>query len=221
MDPVMIIAAFVVVILFIIILLVRYEKKRTLAIEEKAKLRGYSFTAKSGTDPLPDAQNIRLFKLGHSRRLFNMLQKNTDTGFEWIFDYQYIIGHGRNRQTHRQTVFLFHSSRLNLPYFEVRPEYFFHKIGKAFGYQDINFEQYPEFSKKYLLKGREPAAIQNMFTQEVVSFFEREKRICAESGGQTLIVFYAGKRVSPETLFEKLEIVQRLVYTLSRHSDFK
>jgi len=44
-------------------------------------------------------------------------------------------------------------NKLKLPFFELKPENTFHKIGQVFGYQDIDFEAFPNFSKGYLLRG--------------------------------------------------------------------
>jgi hypothetical protein len=64
-------------------------------------------------------------------------------------------------------VISFQSSLLSLPEFELRSENMFHKIGKAFGCQDINFESHPEFSKRYLLRGADEEAVRTFFTPEM------------------------------------------------------
>ncbi|MEC9473853.1 MAG: hypothetical protein VX584_04130, partial [Actinomycetota bacterium] len=64
---------------------------------------------------------------------------------------------------------------LQLPTFVIRPENLFHKIGSTFGYQDIDFDAHPTFSKRYLLRGPDEEAIRNTFTDEFLSSYERHK----------------------------------------------
>ncbi|MFA4947427.1 MAG: hypothetical protein WC674_02830, partial [Candidatus Krumholzibacteriia bacterium] len=93
----------------------------------------------------------------------------------------------------------------NLPAFTMRPENVFHKLGSMMGYQDIDFESNPVFSKKYLLRGPDDAAIRNAFTSRVLMFFESEPGLCVEADGRKLIVYRHSVRTKPEVLRESLE----------------
>ena len=92
----------------------------------------------------------------------------------------------------------FQSSNLCLPEFELRPEHFFHKIGQALGYSDIDFETHPEFSRRYLLRGPDEAAIRDFFQPELLSFFESNQGVSLEASGDRLIYYRARKRIKPE-----------------------
>jgi hypothetical protein len=91
-------------------------------------------------------------------------------------------------------------SKLNFPKFELEPENTFHKIGQVFGYQDIDFESFPIFSKKYLLRGNDEAKIRELFTPEVIKFFERNQNIHIEAQGNTLIFYRPSKRCKPDEI---------------------
>jgi hypothetical protein len=220
MDPVIGILLLFAVITIIFILARRAEKKRTEAIQEKARMYAFAFTPTADLLSIPSYNEFYLFSLGHSKHMNNVMRKSASGTEEAIFDYTHITGGGKNRRIHRNTVYLFQSERLRLPVFALRPEHLFYKIGQLFGYQDIDFKQFPEFSKKFILRGKNEAAIVKAFTQDVVSCFEQEKKICVESAGKTLIVYWSGKRISPERLFEKYETAQRIYLTLLRRSEF-
>ena len=113
------------------------------------------------------------------------------------FDYSYVTGGGRSRQTHRQTVATMSLPALALPGFELRPENIFHKIGSALGFQDIDFPEAPVFSKAFLLRGAEEAAIRSAFRSGVLSFFERHQGTSAEGRGRNLVYYRASRTLKP------------------------
>src|SRR5207237_8398116 len=99
-----------------------------------------------------------------------------------VFDYVYVTGYGKNSQTHYQTVVYIEPAKLRVPYFSVRPEGFFTKFLTAFGYQDIDFGQRPEFSKKYVLRGQDEQGIRHTCNDCLLSFFENYPVTAAVAG---------------------------------------
>ena len=124
---------------------------------------------------------------------------------------------GEDGQVH-QTVICFRSPHLSLPDFSMRPEHVFHKIGSVLGYQDIDFESHPtaaEFSKKYLLRGKDEQKIRVLFTDKVLTFFAAhpdvgnghlpfwhwsQHMVCVEGSGDQLILYRDGIRIKPEDI---------------------
>ena len=107
---------------------------------------------------------------------------------------------GQHSTTHYQTVMLFESQELRFADFELRPEHLFHKIGGAFGYQDIDFDDSPEFSKQYLLRGPDEGAVRDLFDRPARNYLENQKKVSAEGAGGRLVFYRMGKRVKPEEL---------------------
>lgn len=221
MDLTTIIPVCIAVIILIVTLVIRHEKKRTGLLQQMASVRGFFFAVKSDLNILPpQAGELHLFKRGHTRRINNLLQKPVDPVTEMIFDYTYVTGSGRNRYTHKQTVYLFQDSRNELPGFELRPEHFFHKIGQTFGYQDIDFDSHPEFSKKYILRAKNEEMIRKLMTPDLIAAFEKEKGISTECAGHLLIIYWSGKRIAPDQIFEVHDRVQRIHLALSGRNNF-
>lgn len=108
-----------------------------------------------------------------------------------------------------QTVIWFRSPQLSLPGFVMRPEHVFHKIGSAFGYQDIDFESdraADEFSKKYLLRGGDESAIRSLFEGRVLDFFATHPgKPVVEGRGDRLILYRPKKLIRPENISVFLE----------------
>ena len=71
-----------------------------------------------------------------------------------------------------------------------------HYLSKA---GDIDFDDYPQFSKRYLLRGPDEQAIRQSFTGDVIHFFEQlDEKWNIEAAGDRLIVYQRGKRLKPD-----------------------
>jgi hypothetical protein len=113
-----------------------------------------------------------------------------------IFDYQYSMG--RDKSTNRspsnysntfvQSVLLFYNPALNLPSFILRKEQWHHKLADWAGNVDINFPDFPGFSKRYRLFGEQPQAIEALFQSNVLKFYERES-LCTDAAGPYVLLF--------------------------------
>jgi hypothetical protein len=145
-------------------------------------------------------RDFRLFKKGHSKKITNILHKVGELMEEKVnvFDFKYTISANNHSKTYRQTVFFMQSKRLALPEMLLKPESFFHKVGAWLGMQDIDFEEFPDFSDRYLLKGEDENRIrQAMGNEAVVRFFMVEKDWCMESVGFFLILYKENALATP------------------------
>lgn len=181
------------------------EKKRTNALSAFANSMGFTFSNQASPALLGPARSFHLFDQGHSHKIKNLIQGVANDIDVRIFDYRYTTGHGKNSHTYNQTVILFTSDRLQLPDFAMRPENMFHKIGSAFGRQDIDFDRNPTFSKNYLLRGSSEKNVRDTFTRDVLSYFEQHPNLCVEGEADTLGFYRASKKVAPEQVPTLLE----------------
>ena len=117
-----------------------------------------------------------------------------------IFDYRYTTGAGKHQHTQKQTVVLLKSAVLDVPPFSLKPQHVLHNIGKAFGYQDIDFDSHPAFSRKYLLRSTDELAIREVFTPDILEYYESRPGLSTEAEGDRLLFFRASKKVKPEDL---------------------
>lgn len=179
-----------------------YEKKRSEALELIAQSLGFSFS-KSGRETTKSMhESFDLFSKGHSRKLRNEIWGNNKKNRVSIFGYSYSQSNGNNSTTYSQTVLSIENCELNFPKFELKPENTLHKIGQVFGYQDIDFESFPVFSKEYLLRGNDEVKIRALFTPEVISFFETNQNIHIEAHRNTIIFYKPSKRCKPDEIKE-------------------
>jgi len=198
-----------------------YEKKRS----EKLQLAAQSlrlFFEKEGSINIIEQHfgQFPLFSGGSGKKIRNRMYGTVDDVDVMVFGYQYTVlgaGPDSTSTTYKQTVASFHSSKMNLPGFELRPENLFHKIGGILGYQDIDFDTHPDFSRYYLLRGSLESAIRSVFSSPVLSFFEQHKGLCVEAQGNTLLCYRQKKRVKPHEIklfFEEGYRILRLFYSV-------
>lgn len=176
------------------------EKRRTEEMGLEAGRLGFSFAPEPEPGLLDSLGAFRLFSQGRSRKIRNVLRHQVDDIQITLFDYRYTTSSGRHNRVHAQTVGLFETGRLELPFFTLRPEHLFHRLAGALGYQDIDFEQHPAFSEAYLLQGGDETQIRSVFRQNLLAYFARHPGVCAEGMGSRLIFYRQERRVDPAQL---------------------
>ena len=189
----------------LILIFWRKGKKRTeqfALISAELKL---NFFPKGTTSLFERLKPFHLFSKGWSRKIKNLMEGEANKVELAIFDYQYTTHGGQHPQTHRQSLLFIRSPKLNLPDFSLRPENVFHKIGSAFGDKDIDFETHPIFSKSYLLRGDNEAAIRGLFNNELLNFIQSQQKISIEGSGDQLIFYRNKNRVKPEEVESFME----------------
>jgi hypothetical protein len=199
--PVVLIVGFVVFIIALVVVITvvqsKREKERTLQLQSTAGVLGLQFVASAPMTWIPHLEHFGLFGQGHSKSISNVLYGEIDGVKAALFDYKYTVGHGKNSVTHRQSVVYFEPRDLKLPLFSLRPEGIFHKLISALGYQDIDFGNRPEFSKRYLLRGPDEQAVRNAFSDAALSFYEMNQGTSTDGGGSQLFIFRHGIRTPP------------------------
>jgi hypothetical protein len=199
------ISGFILLIVFIFAISTYFEKKRTKAIEAFARRIGFSFFLRAPAELEDKTARFKLFSCGHGRIFRNVVSQQNKGTVIYQFDYSYTVGSGKNSSTYRQTVTLFELNQLNIPDFIMGPESIFHKLGELFKIFDIDFPEYPEFSRKYLLKGGNEDAIRALFKDEILKFFTSNLDYNIEGSASLLLVYSENRRLSPEDMEEALK----------------
>jgi hypothetical protein len=188
----------------IAVLLILYRRKqaraRTQIMQAAAAQLGWTFSAAAPWNYLPGLDRFTLFSQGHNKEIRNMMYGQASGIKTAVFDYLYITGSGRSAARHYQTVVYLEPANLALPYFSLRPEGWMTKVLSAFGYQDIDFGQRPEFSAQYVLRGQDEPAIRQTFNDGVLSFYESYPGTCTDAGGNQLFLFRSGYEFQPQEI---------------------
>jgi hypothetical protein len=183
-----------------IVLARRAASARAAALRSTAARLGWGFREEVPFTAVPDLDRFELFRSGGSRKLKNLMTSPAGDPRAVLFEYSYTTSSGKSRQTHRQTVFYATCDALRLPAFSLRPENFLHRIAGAFGYQDIDLERRPEFSRMFLLRGADEVQVRAAFSDAVAEFFETRAGMCAAGEGRELLLWQPGRVAKTDEL---------------------
>ena len=195
-------------------LLLRQQRRRDLAMAGHGL--GLSFSFRTDPELTAAIKSMQLFAYSHSERAYHVLEGKFQ-GIDWrIGDYYYVTGTGKNSHGHGQTMALCRTEPL-LPDFTVSAERFYHRLAAMLGHTDINFPAFPSFSRRYLLRAGNEAALRRLFTPNIIRFFEQRNRtihVAARSGW--VAIYYPGRYVSGQEMRSFLEMAAELVQRLVR-----
>lgn len=188
-------------------------RRRVASLRAITEGMGFTFIGRD-SELLKQLGHFHLFSQGYSRKINNLMRGQIDGADVLIFDYFYNPVNRKGGAN--QTVVLFESGRLQLTPFSLRPEHLGHRIGRALGHQDINFEASPTFSAQYLLQGQDEGAVRALFGPEILWHYEGKPGLSTEGAGQQLLYYRASKRVWPKDLREYLNEALQAYHLFSR-----
>jgi hypothetical protein len=188
------------------------SRKRTRDIEALSRSLGMAYFRRHEDLAAEPYTALPLFGRGRRQRGANLLRG----GSELIFDFRYTTGSGKNSSTHCQTVALTSDSRRTLPRFALKPEGLLDRIGAAFGGQDIDFEEDPDFSRRFRLRGEDEEALRKLFQAAVRQDLTQRTGLSMEGNGEWLVVYRHRRLVPADRLFQFLEDARR-ISSMLRH----
>jgi hypothetical protein len=200
LAPILFFFVFIFIFAFVFFYQRKKERERTQYMQAIANQLAWNFAEVAPMNMIAGLDRFALFTNGHGKQIKNFMYGEANGTKSAAFDYVYVTGYGKNSQTHYQTVVYLEPGNLRLPYFSLRPEGFFTKLLTTFGYQDIDFGQRPEFSKRYLLRGEDEQGIRQTFNDGLLSFFENYQGTCVDAGNNQLFLFRHGSRLQPEEI---------------------
>ena len=178
-----------------------FDRKRTAALEAKAKSLGFTFRRKATAEDKQLTAGSNLTTVGRSRHIRNVIEVPENDGARMtLFDFSYVVGSGKRSRNYQQTVTRVQSPKLNVPAFEMRPEGVLFKIAASLGMKDIDIETAPNFSRMYLLRGQDEAAIRRMFTPELLRYCEANRGMWISGAGNLLWFHRENRRPKPDDL---------------------
>jgi len=178
----------------------KQAKKRSAAFAQIAASLDMRFSEKSDGPIGLGLGGMSFFKKGRSKKITNLMRGAFADVDCLVFDYRFTTGSGKSSHTHNQTVVAFDIVGSKLPEFSSKPEHFFHKFANMLGFEDINFEEYPKFSKKYRLNGEDETSVRSIFNREVIELLENQtdKPWSVDGKDNWLVIYHPDKRVKPE-----------------------
>lgn len=213
MELFLVLGSIAVILVAFVLISGHFHQKRREAFEQEAMAHGFQYIEDDSPNFLPE---FYLTNVGRSRRVYHHIEGEFD-GVDFLFcDYKFTTGSGKHQRTSIQSV-LVYSIDFPIPNFTLDPENFFHKVGSAFGYQDIDFSTHPKFSKAYLLRGPDELAIREFFSFDVLNYFERNEDLYIEVHDGHLLFYRHSKRIQPQNLTRFLTEGHETYHLLKQH----
>jgi len=166
----------------------RQKRLRNLATE-----RNYQYNSQVDWNTTY-LKKFHFFEIRPIDHKYNCLNGSFNSlGASWeIADITFNEGQAFTAETFNTTMMVL-SLNKKIPVFAMEKEgvlgKIFDRVVALTGYKDINFEIYPEFSKKFLLMGNNESEIRSFFTEEIINFLENHQIYHIESNGEALFIF--------------------------------
>ncbi|HEU5453120.1 MAG TPA: hypothetical protein VFU76_14090 [Terriglobales bacterium] len=204
MSPGIILAAATVVALVVMVVRLSLRGRRAKELQRAAAARGMSFEACGQPFGEAEMEQILRFTRRRGHRCHFVARGNVN-GEEVIF-FEHLARNGG-----RESVAAF---RLAAPDFElIRLR---HAVNPAvmapvfsrLGFAVVNFEGDANFSREYLLIGRDEGALRHLFNDTLRSFYcvpQGERHWASEAGAGWLLVFRADRMIRPGDLGKFLD----------------
>lgn len=181
------------------------ERKRRAAYEEFSLVRGFRFDAERPEEERRLQDAFDLFNQGR-RRTWGYTITGTKNRVPFTaFEYGWVTGGGKSSTHHRICAVVWEKETAAFPRFHLSPEGWFARLGDLFGMQDIDFDDSPEFSRAYRLKGPDEGQVRALLTQEIRQFFAATPDQKVAGSGRFLIWWQDGRLPPVDRLDEWLE----------------
>lgn len=198
----------------------RREQRRLEDVTEWAGDHGYSVEGGlktfEETSLSPELLALPVFKQGRTQRIRNLVRGSVPGGGAFLlFDFRYVVPSGKNSTSIEQTMVAFELPGTHFPAFELRPEGVFARIGQALGDPDIDFDNSPEFSRQYQLRGRDIEAVRQLFERYAVPYLANTTGWSVEGAGRWLVVYRGKTREKTEDLSAFMTSARTVMQTLA------
>ena len=214
-------------ILFFFVLLIRiamrrreYDKQRGAEMAQNAAQIGFNFKPQTELNDVPVLANFDMFE-GNVIKIENLMTGKINGKDVSLFDcvYMNVAAPGSGATTSRQTMAMIEDTRLNLPFFYLRPEGNLEKALNFIARMDIDIPQRPIFSQKYLLYGhedqRDETTIRHTFNRALLlDYLEQNQAFCALANGKFLIIYQSRTLTPPAQVKAGLILCRILVIYL-------
>ncbi|MBN2125060.1 MAG: hypothetical protein JW821_12250 [Deltaproteobacteria bacterium] len=184
------------------------SRRRAKGLREAAAMLGFSYAPRGDGSVERDFGRIPLFQQGTRRTESNVIRQVMAGSTITILDLEWERNEGDGgSETSSQTVACFQSQDLDLPFFVCRPEGALDRVlGERVhsllgGYRDIDFEDRPGFSRKYLLYGKDESAVRALFAAPgLIDFLLELEGVTLEGNGDGVVVYRERRIVPPQDI---------------------
>jgi len=188
--------------------------KRRKALAAWASRKGLTFRPErdGGFD-----ERYRAFgclRRGHGRFAHNVAEGDWSGRRVVAFDYRYVTGSGKNRQTHRFSAVVLRSD-VRLRPLRIRSENVLDRVTEFFGIDDIDFES-AEFSRAFHVKAADKRWAYDVLHQRTMEYLLEMPRFSIQFDDRSAIA-WRNRRFSVETFESAIGVVEGILDRLPEY----
>ena len=142
----------------------------------------------------------------------NILSKQVETITYTISDLSVVLSGDFKAGVSNLTVLSVSNLHLGIPLFTMNEETLFDNTFL----NDIDFQDFPKFSKRYRLSGFSDAQVRQFFSNELITYFEANELYNIESLGSELLIYKEGKVASEEEIREMIAYANGIVQLVKK-----
>jgi len=151
---------------------------------------------------------------GHSRYAYNIARGSRNGRSVVAFDYRYVTGSGKNRQTHTFSAVIV-GSKVPLQPLRIRPENVFDRVTEFFGLDDIDFES-AEFSRSFHVKASDKRWAYDVLHQRTMEHLLAAPRFSMQFDDHDVMA-WRGRRLSPDMFEAAISAVEGILNGLPEY----
>ena len=139
-------------------------------------------------EQIDELESFRFFKFKQIDHAYNIF-KGEHNGLKIkLMDVDFYEGELTTRERHKLTIFTF-KLKNSIPEFRLDKERIFDRIAGLAGLKDISIPGHEDFSKRFLLRGKDEDKIKEYFSDQLILFFESNSYYHVESNGNSIMIF--------------------------------
>jgi hypothetical protein len=189
--------------------------KRRKEIEVWAAGKGLRFSAARDAGFDERYRGFGCLRRGYSRCAYNIAEGDWNRRHVTAFDYRYVTGSGKNRQTHRFSAIIFRS-HVALKPLRIRSENVFDRVTEFFGLDDIDFES-AEFSREFHVKSSDKRWAYDVLHQRTMEFLLSMPRFSIEFDDHHVIA-WRNRRFNVETFESAIAVAEGILDRLPEYA---
>jgi MFS superfamily sulfate permease-like transporter len=158
--------------------------KRQISLQKLATILDWEYRSELTSDT-KELERFDYFKTKIVNYQYNELISKDDQFH--LFDLSYTEGAFIAKEDIKASFLLVELS-YSIPEFILDRENFLGGLNEVTSYDDIDFSEFPDFSRRFFLGGEDPESIRTLFNQELTFFFESHQYYRVESIGNSLLI---------------------------------
>ena len=141
----------------------------------------------------------------------NFMEKYIEAGKISISDVTLTQGARQASSDTHITVVHVTETDLSIPDFALEPEGLSTKLSEMFSGKDIDFAEYPGFSKKYYLRGPSEVPVRDFFAGPIIHFLEKQESVHIEAHKNRLLFYKKLDVLQPAQIQELEKVAEEFV----------